>query len=318
MSSRTRTLTRGEIGLGQFHRLIGYASFGAGMCLMLASFTALYWFAGVIGLPVIARLAVAVAIEVMAASLASSATTAYREGGKVDWSAWLGFAFFITIAAYANIMHVVVYIDVDQAPVWFPQKTFIIAACIFAAACPLGGTWGVHRFGWLRAHGADAQWQESESGAVVAQAPAARKAPARKVAARPASAPARAPQVAAAQRAPLAARPARAEVEAPRAQELAAPASARTDDAQPQPQYDTRTNLELEAEARAQFDEMLALAPDVKPSAKAIHVAINSPKHEGTTRRWVQAWWNEAQVARDVDALGEGPAEQAESAESAA
>jgi len=306
--TRTRTLTQGEIGLGQFHRLIGYASFAAGMCLMLASVTALYWFAGVIGLHPIARVAVALAVEVLAASLASSATTAYREGGKVDVSAWIGFAFFITIAAYANIMHVIVYIDVDQAPVWFPQKTFIIAACIFAAACPLGGTWGVHRFGWLRAHGADAQWQHTEDGTLVAQEPPARAARATTTAARPAPA-RRAPQQVSAPSAPRAqldARAtARAEVEAPRASVTDAPARA---EGAPR----AATSSDLKARARAQFEEMLALDPTTKPDAKKIHQAIESPQSEQNTRKWVKGWWDEYQqetVEREIAAVASPPAE---------
>lgn len=164
---------RGEIGLAKFHRMLGVASFGAAMCLMGASFTALFWFAGVIGLPTAARFAVAVAIEVMAATTAASATTAYKEDGKVSLSAWAGFAFFIGLAAYANVLHVVIFVDESVAPDWFGRTQFVVAACVFAAACPLGGTWGVHRFGWLRAHGADAHWTDTEDG-IIAHAPAPR------------------------------------------------------------------------------------------------------------------------------------------------
>lgn len=143
--------------LARFHRGLGYAAFAAGMCLAASSVAALFWFAGVIGLPLPARVGVSIAIEVMAATLAASATTARRASGAVDWTAWVGFAFFIVIAAYANVMHVVAYVDVGQSPPWFPRGLFVAAACVFAAACPFGGTWGVHRFGWLRAHTAGAR-----------------------------------------------------------------------------------------------------------------------------------------------------------------
>lgn len=190
MTTKPHAPTRGERGLASFHRMVAYASFGAAMCLIGASVTALYWFAGVIGLPTPARILVALAIEVMAASLAASATTAYKEGGKVDISAWVGFAFFIGVSAYANVLHVIVYVDTTLAPAWFGTTAFITAACIFAAACPLGGTWGIHRFGWLRAHGADAHWVEDTAGNTLAPAPRAetkRPAPAREAVARAAA-----------------------------------------------------------------------------------------------------------------------------------
>lgn len=151
-------LTRGETRLAGFHRLIGVASFTTALCLMLTSVTALHWFAGTIGIPAGWRLLAAIAIEVLAACLAASATTARRGDGRVDWSAWAGFAFFLSLAAAANVLHVLAYIDVSQAPEVLGATGYILVACLFAAACPLGSTWGIHRFGWLRSHSADAGW----------------------------------------------------------------------------------------------------------------------------------------------------------------
>jgi hypothetical protein len=271
MNAKITGPKRGEIGLAKFHRLIGYASAGAALCLMGASITALYWFAGVIGMPVPARVLVALAIEVMAASLAASATTAYRDGGRIDWSAWVGFTFFITVAAFANIMHVIVKIDTSIAPAWFPVRDFVITACVFAAACPLGGSWGVHRFGWLRAHGADAEWTDTDEGVIVQP---------RRAVATPAARPARKAE-------PVAAPTARVE------QPPAAP---------PAPAPAAITNEE-QARARALFDEMLKANPKVKPDASVIHkraevTGVTVP----TTRKWVAKWWADAQQARADDA----------------
>lgn len=266
--SKTRSLTRGEIGLAGFHRIIGYSSAVAALCLMGASITALYWFAGVIGLPTPAQVLVALAIEVMAASLAASATTAFRDGGRVDFTAWVGFAFFITIAAFANIMHVVTFIDTSVAPEWFGKGEFIVAACIFAAACPLGGTWGVHRFGWLRAHGADAEWSEDAQGRMVAPAQAAR-------APRAAAQPLRAAQPRATPAAPAA---------QPAAQEPRGPVR-RASGGSP--------NVELQKAARVVYDRMLDEAPGTKPNAKMLQDEIDPDgnTHEATPRRWVNQWW---------------------------
>lgn len=261
--SRTRALTRGELRLAGFHQIIGYSSALAALCLMGASITALYWFAGVIGLPLAARVLVSLAIEVMAVSLAASATTAYRDGGKVDWSAWAGFGFFISIAAFANVLHALTFLDEAAAPTWLSDGAFVLAACLFAAACPLGGTWGVHRFGWLRAHGADAQWG-ADSGQRVEVEPTPR-----------------APRAPRAERAPQTARAATPRV------------VARADQTEPSPAY---------ARARRLYDDAVDLRPG-KPLASAIHAEIQgfdgAPQTSQTTRKWVAGWW--AEDARNPD-----------------
>lgn len=265
--SRTRALTRGELRLAGFHQVIGYSSALAALCLMGASITALFWFAGVIGLPLAARVLVALAIEVMAVSLAASATTAYRDGGKVDWSAWVGFGFFISIAAFANVLHALTFLDESAAPGWLSPTSFAVAACVFAAACPLGGTWGVHRFGWLRAHGADAQWG-ADTGQRVDVAPTPR-----------------APRASAAKRAPQTARattPPRAVARA--GQPDASPALRR---------------------ARSLYDAAVDVRPG-KPQASVIHDEIQgfegAPQTPQTTRKWVAGWW--AEDARNPDTRG--------------
>jgi len=49
----------------------------------------------------------------------------------------------------------------------------------------------------------------------------------------------------------------------------------------------------LKAAARAEFDRMIAAAPDAKPDAAEIHRIIESPKDKATTRRWVSDWFDE-------------------------
>lgn len=286
---------RGELGLAKFHRLVGYSSFAAALMLMMASVTALYWFAGVIGLPWYACVAVALAIEVMAATQASSATTARRENGKVDPSAWAGFAFFIAIAAFANIMHVLTFIDVSNVPPWFPKGAFIAASCVFAAACPLGGTWGVHRFGWLRAHGADAQWTDTEEGVIVnGSGPVRRQAP------RPARKPAQ-----------VSVQPSARTEQTERAPEPVIAREQIPPAAQPQPERVSADAQPVHAQAitgddardrmRALFDQAVATNPHTKPDASKLHDAagIGDSKSKATTRRWVGEWWDKFTADRE-------------------
>lgn len=285
MNAKMLAPKRGEVGLAKFHHLIGYASFLAGIALMLASFTALYWFAGVIGLPTIARLAVAGAIEVMAASLASSATTARRETGKVDLSAWIGFAFFVSIAAYANIMHVIVALTGDKPIPGLPAgfvitPEFVLAACVFAAACPFGGTFGVHRFGWLRAHGADAEWTDTNEGVLVVEQPA--RAP------KPKRAPQQVEQTRVEQPAARAPEPA-PRVESPAARPAPAAASAWRED------------------VRAVFDAMIAEDPHTRPDAPVVAERAGVDKHPATVRGWVKTLWDEHEETRQSDAQPDAP-----------
>lgn len=56
----------------------------------------------------------------------------------------------------------------------------------------------------------------------------------------------------------------------------------------------------LKGRARTEFDRMVSADPTTKPDAAAIHATIESPKNPATTRRWVQAWWEEHEEALGV------------------
>lgn len=287
MNAKMLTPKRGEIGLAKFHRGIGLFSFAAGVALMLVSFTALFWFGGVIGLPKIARVAVAIAFEVLAATLASSATTARRKTGETDGSAWLAFAAVVSVNAFANVMHVIVFLvhakpgtPAADLPVELRTANwFIAAACVFAAICALGGTLGVHRFGWLRANGADAEWTDTEQGVVVEQQNKPRPAPAAKQ--KPAEAPA--PDARPAEQTPAPAR-----VEAPAARDAGDQGARDIEDT-------------IRKIARQMITEDDSEKPDGAEVRRRAGLARNDKPVAQTTRGWVRDEYDKYLDARGTD-----------------
>lgn len=295
MNAKSAGPKRGEIGLATFHHGIGISSFLAGIVLMLVSFTALHWFGGVIGLPEIARIGVAIAFEVLAAGLASSATTARRESGETDTSAWIAFGAVVSVNAFANVMHVIVFLvhakpgtpAADLPPELRGSTWFIAAACVFAAICALGGTLGVHRFGWLRAHGADADWTDTAEGVVVQQ-PARKPAP--KPAARVEERPARRPEPATVPAAPT------ARVEEPAVRVEATPAGDRLRKSPEQVLVDSICD-----EMLAEMPEDDKRKPDAAEARRRAGFAIGDKPVQATVRGWVKAHYEQFESTRAQD-----------------
>jgi hypothetical protein len=304
----------GEIGLAKFHRIVGGAAGIAALCMMLASVTALYWFGGVIGLPPAACVLVAISFEVMAASQAASATTAKNADGKPDRTAWVAYGFFVSVTAFANIIHAITFLKhtygkdappLPPAPTgdvfaklftnagatlpdgWGDNTAFIVAACVFAAACAFGGSFGVHRFGWLRGNGADAEWTTTEDGSIATNAPAPNaRSPKPGKPARERSTEQKQPErERAPERAPERS-PERAPERAPERSPERAPAPAVALE-------------EWETRALALFDASIAQDPTAKPDAAAIFREVNPPRSESAFRKRINKWWNDRQDGAD-------------------
>lgn len=291
-AKHTAAPKRGEIGLAQFHRMVGGASFVAAICLMLASVTALYWFASVIGLPPAACVLVAFAFELMAAMQAASATTAKRANGKPDLTAWVAYGFFISVTAFANIMHAITFLNhtygAGAKPLtepgsadllgklftnsgasipdgWGSNTAFIVAACFFAAACAFGGSFGVHRFGWLRGNGADADWVDTADGVVTETPPGTKTKTKTEQKTEQKTAPEDKPE----------GKPETKPPTKPETQPKTKPAAA---------------DKGWQASLRELFDAEVAANPDGKPDAAALHRTANldGVVHPTTSRRFVR------------------------------
>lgn len=175
---RERVLTRGEISLAQWHRMVRHIVFGAALALMSLSLVALHWALDLVGIPTLLAFAGAIFIEVGMACVASAATTIRkpREPGKDGeardpgyyLSLWAIFSFMMLLAQGANVGHALVEVSgqIQTLPAWVPSRAVYLFAGAFAALFPLGGTLFVHVSGFLRAHGADANWIDPDAESV--------------------------------------------------------------------------------------------------------------------------------------------------------
>uniref|UniRef100_UPI003F496EF7 hypothetical protein n=1 Tax=Streptomyces sp. CA-136453 TaxID=3240050 RepID=UPI003F496EF7 len=152
-------------------RAVFYASLG----LMLASITSIKWACTLIGFPTAAAWLVAVSFELLVAIIGDAASSNRRpnqDGTKGGYygSLWAIFGFMLLLAMTANVGHAVFVMgdafDSGRMPLFLAgyQSEVMLAGAAFAAAVPLGGTFGFHVSGFLRKYGAGSDWVD-ESGA---------------------------------------------------------------------------------------------------------------------------------------------------------
>lgn len=146
-------------------RAVFYASLG----LMLASITSIRWACSIIGFPSAAAWLVAVSFELLVAIIgdaASSTRRTNRDGSKGGYysSLWAIFTFMLLLAMTANVGHAVFTMGEAFTAGGMPefltdyQGEVMGLGAAFAAAVPLGGTFGFHVSGFLRKYGAGADW----------------------------------------------------------------------------------------------------------------------------------------------------------------
>ncbi|GHF33791.1 hypothetical protein GCM10010218_13630 [Streptomyces mashuensis] len=189
-----RAITQGERELRDWHRNLRIGAAAAGFGMMLASLYQLHWAGTLIGFPTFAAGAMAGSLELLLAFNAGAVTSIRKrtergaEGGYY-WSLWCIFAFLLCISIAANVGHAMValseWFSVGGAPtVMAEHRVYVYAVgCAVAAMVPLGGSFGLHISGFVRARGAGSDWvDEDGTGALLdtaAPVPAApRKTPA--------------------------------------------------------------------------------------------------------------------------------------------
>ncbi|AKN68778.1 hypothetical protein QR97_02245 [Streptomyces sp. PBH53] len=180
-----RAITQGERELREWHRNLRIGAAAAGYGMMLASLYQLHWAGSLIGFPSFAAAAMAGALEVLLAFNAGAVTSIRKrnpdgtEGGYY-WSLWCIFAFLLCISIAANVGHAMIalseWFSKGGAPsVMVEHKVAVYAiGSAVAAMVPLGGSFGLHVSGFVRAHGAGSDWVDADgTGALLdATAPA--------------------------------------------------------------------------------------------------------------------------------------------------
>ncbi|GHG80121.1 hypothetical protein [Streptomyces griseocarneus] len=189
-----RAITQGERDLRDWHRNLRIGAAAAGFGMMLASLYQLHWAGTLIGFPSFAAAAMAGSLELLLAFNAGAVTSIRKrtergaEGGYY-WSLWCIFAFLLCISIAANVGHAMValseWFSTGGAPAVMAENrmyVYVIGSAV-AAMVPLGGSFGLHISGFVRARGAGSDWvDEDGTGALLEAAtpvPAApRKTPA--------------------------------------------------------------------------------------------------------------------------------------------
>ncbi|WP_435244681.1 hypothetical protein [Streptomyces sioyaensis] len=188
-----RAITQGERELRDWHRNLRIGAAAAGFGMMLASLYQLHWAGTLIGFPTFAAGAMAGSLELLLAFNAGAVTSIRRRGkdgreGGYYWSLWGIFAFLLCISIAANVGHAMValseWFSAGGAPtVMAENRVFVYAVgSAVAAMVPLGGSFGLHISGFVRARGAGSDWvDEDGTGALLDTAApglaAPRKAP---------------------------------------------------------------------------------------------------------------------------------------------
>jgi hypothetical protein len=150
-------------------RAVFYASLG----LMLASITSIRWACHIIGFPTAAAWLVAGAFELLVAIIGDAASSTRRtndDGSKGGYygSLWAIFTFMLMLAMTANVGHAVFTMGeaftAGDMPAFLTnyQAQVMGLGAAFAAAVPLGGTFGFHVSGFLRKYGAGADWVDED------------------------------------------------------------------------------------------------------------------------------------------------------------
>ncbi|MGC5042520.1 hypothetical protein ACLQ16_04285 [Streptomyces albidoflavus] len=174
-----RAITQGERELRDWHRNLRIGAAAAGFGMMLASLYQLHWAGTLIGFPTLAAAAMAGSLELLLAFNAGAVTSIRKrtekgaEGGYY-WSLWCIFAFLLCISIAANVGHAMValseWFSTGGAPVVMAENRVYVYAVgsAVAAMVPLGGSFGLHISGFVRARGAGSDWvDEDGSGALL-------------------------------------------------------------------------------------------------------------------------------------------------------
>ncbi|MFJ9416753.1 hypothetical protein ACIRPT_21525 [Streptomyces sp. NPDC101227] len=189
-----RAITQGERELRDWHRNLRIGAAAAGFGMMLASLYQLHWAGTLIGFPTFAAGAMAGSLELLLAFNAGAVTSIRKrkpdgKDGRYYWSLWGIFAFLLLISIAANVGHAIValseWFSAGSAPTVMAQNkvaVYVVGSAV-AAMVPLGGSFGLHISGFVRARGAGSDWvDEDGTGALLstgAPVPAApRKTPA--------------------------------------------------------------------------------------------------------------------------------------------
>lgn len=196
-----RTITQGERELRDWHRNLRIGAAAAGFGMMLASLYQLHWAGGLIGFPTFAAAAMAGSLELLLAFNAGAVTSIRKrtntgaEGGYY-WSLWFIFAFLLLISIAANVGHAMValseWFSAGGAPAVMAENQVYVYAVgsAVAAMVPLGGSFGLHISGFVRARGAGSDWVDADGTGALLDTAAPAPIPQRKVAATPAKLPA--------------------------------------------------------------------------------------------------------------------------------
>ncbi|MCX4677592.1 hypothetical protein OG413_20180 [Streptomyces sp. NBC_01433] len=147
--------------------------------MMLASLYQLHWAGTLIGFPTLAAAAMAGSLELLLAFNAGAVTSIRKrtergaEGGYY-WSLWCIFAFLLCISIAANVGHAMValseWFSTGSAPSVMAENPVYVYAVgsAVAAMVPLGGSFGLHISGFVRARGAGSDWvDEKGTGALL-------------------------------------------------------------------------------------------------------------------------------------------------------
>ncbi|MEU8540922.1 hypothetical protein AB0C52_13195 [Streptomyces sp. NPDC048717] len=183
-----RAVTQGEIELRDWHKRLRFGAAGAGFGMMTASLYQLHWAGTLVGFPTVAAGAMAVSLETLLAFNAGAVTTIRRRDahGKETgyyWSLWLIFGFLLTISIAANVGHAMAalatWFGSGEAPqVLDENRAWVYAVgSAVAAMVPLGGSFGLHISGFVRARGAGSDWVDPEGARVLQGAPVTVPAP---------------------------------------------------------------------------------------------------------------------------------------------
>ncbi|MFP3990976.1 hypothetical protein U9R90_26620 [Streptomyces sp. E11-3] len=174
-----RAITQGERELRDWHRNLRIGAGAAGFGMMLASLYQLHWAGTLIGFPALAAAAMAGSLELLLAFNAGAVTSIRRRGtdgreGGYYWSLWGIFAFLLCISIAANVGHAVIalseWFSTGGAPTVMVENKVIVYAVgsAVAAMVPLGGSFGLHISGFVRARGAGSDWIDKDgSGALL-------------------------------------------------------------------------------------------------------------------------------------------------------
>ncbi|WP_328333304.1 hypothetical protein [Streptomyces sp. NBC_00455] len=174
-----RAITQGERELRDWHRNIRIGAAAAGFGMMLASLYQLHWAGTLIGFPGFAAGAMAGSLELLLAFNAGAVTSIRKRKpdgteGRYYWSLWCIFAFLLLISIAANVGHAVValseWFSAGHAPSVMAQNEMAVYAIggAVAAMVPLGGSFGLHISGFVRARGAGSDWVDADgSGALL-------------------------------------------------------------------------------------------------------------------------------------------------------